>query len=122
MQKAYGLRVAAQTSFNPTFMYRALADGQVDVITAFSSDGRIIADDLVTLADPRAALPRYDAILLVSPQRAGDLAFRAALQPVVGAIDLAHMRRANLEVDRDADKFTPRRAAEELGRELGLLK
>ena len=33
-------------------MYRAVADGSADVITAFSSDGRIAALDLVTLADP----------------------------------------------------------------------
>ena len=45
-------------------MYRAVADGSADVITAFSSDGRIAALDLVTLADPRRALPSYDAVLL----------------------------------------------------------
>jgi osmoprotectant transport system permease protein len=53
-------------------MYRAVADGSADVITAFSSDGRIAALDLVTLADPRRALPSYDAVLLVSPGHAND--------------------------------------------------
>jgi osmoprotectant transport system permease protein len=38
-------------------MSRALADGSADVISAFSSDGRIAAMDLVTIADPRAAPP-----------------------------------------------------------------
>ena len=33
-------------------MYRALEDGEADVISAFSSDGRIAADHLVVLTDP----------------------------------------------------------------------
>ena len=66
----YGLRFAEQRSYSPTFMYRAVAQGSADVITAFSSDGRIAALDLVTLADPRRALPSYEAVLLVAPRRA----------------------------------------------------
>ena len=30
-------------------MYQAVADGEVDVISAFTSDGRIAADDLLVL-------------------------------------------------------------------------
>jgi osmoprotectant transport system permease protein len=46
--------------------------GEADVISAFSSDGRIAADDLVVLGDPKGALPPYDAVILLSPKRAGD--------------------------------------------------
>jgi len=108
---AYGLRFAATRSFSPTFMYRAIADGSVDVISAFSSDGRIAALDLVTLADPRRALPSYEALLLVSPRRAHDARFLAALRPLVGAIPIERMRQANLMVDRDSDKKSPAEAA-----------
>jgi len=111
VQSRYGLSFARQTSYSPTFMYRAVADGSVDVITAFSSDGRIAALDLVTLADPRRALPSYDAVLLVSPARAGDQRLLAALRPLIGAISVERMRRANLMVDRDTDKKTPAEAA-----------
>ena len=53
MKGAYGLTFKAkQVQYQPTFMYRALTSGQADVISAFSSDGRIAADDLVVLADP----------------------------------------------------------------------
>ena len=38
-------------------MYRALAGGEADVICAFSSDGRIAADKLVILTDPKARDP-----------------------------------------------------------------
>ena len=122
VRDAYGLRFAAVKSYNPTFMYRALDDGQADVITAFSSDGRILSQNLVTLDDPKNAFPHYDAMILIAPKRAGDERLRAALQPLVGAIDLARMRRANLDVDRDANKLTPLQAAERLGKEAGVLK
>ncbi|MEI2735149.1 MAG: glycine betaine ABC transporter substrate-binding protein [Rhodoblastus sp.] len=122
VRDAYGLRFANMRSYNPTFMYRALDEGQADVITAFSSDGRILSQNLVTLDDPNNALPHYDAVILIAPKRANDEKLRAALRPLVGAIDLARMRRANLDVDRDADKLTPLQAAERLGNEVGLLK
>lgn len=108
---AYGLRFAEMRSYNPTFMYRAIADGSADVISAFSSDGRIAALDLVTLADPHHALPSYDAVVLISPRHADDPAFIAALRPLIGAIPIERMRRANLMVDRDTDKRTPTEAA-----------
>ena len=98
VRDAYGLSFATVKSYNPTFMYRALEDGQADVITAFSSDGRILAQDLVTLGDPKNALPHYDAIVLISPKRAGDAKLLAALEPLVGAIDLERMRRARVQI------------------------
>lgn len=111
VRDAYRLRFAATRAYSPTFMYRALASGQVDVISAFSSDGRIAADHLVVLADPRQALPHYDALLLLSPARAHDARFRAALAPLVNAIPVRRMRAANYLVDRDRGKATPAAAA-----------
>lgn len=111
VEAAYGLSFAEARSYNPTFMYRAIADGSADVLSAFSSDGRIAALDLVTLSDPRGALPSYEAVLLVSPRRAGDREFLAALKPLLGAVPIERMRQANLMVDRDSDKRSPQDAA-----------
>jgi osmoprotectant transport system permease protein len=111
VEAAYGLRFAGQRSYSPTFMYRAIADGSADVLSAFSSDGRIAALDLVTLGDPKGALPSYEAVLLVSPKRARDAQFVAALRPLLGAIPIERMRQANLMVDRDVDKASPQDAA-----------
>jgi len=111
VQGHYALHFAGQRSYSPTFMYRAVADGSADVITAFSSDGRVAALDLVTLADPRRALPSYDAVLLVAPRRAGEARFLTALSPLIGAFPVERMRQANLMVDRDTDKRTPAEAA-----------
>lgn len=115
---AYNLGALRQKNFAPTFMYDALASGEADVITAFSSDGRIAADKLAVLGDPQGALPAYDAILLVAPGKARDRRFLAALQPLVGAVPVAAMRRANYLVDRPDDKRSPEEAARWLARRI----
>lgn len=111
VKAAYPMNFAAARAYSPSFMYRALESGAADVISAFSSDGRIAADRLVVLGDPRQAIPGYDAILLVSPGRAGDARFLGVLAPLVGAIPVERMREANYLVDRDADKRSPGDAA-----------
>jgi osmoprotectant transport system permease protein len=119
LRNAYGLKFRKETSYQPTFMYRSLTDGEADVISAFSSDGRIAADHLVVLADPRHALPPYDAVILVSPARIHDQRLLGALRPLIGAIPVSAMRAANYSVDRDTNKLTPAQAAATLGRGAG---
>jgi osmoprotectant transport system permease protein len=116
----YGMNFKRQVQYQPTFMYRALASGQVDVISAFSSDGRIAADDLVVLTDPRHALPPYDAVLLLSPKRATDPKLLGAVRPLIGKIPVEAMRAANQSVDRDQNKSTPAQAAKSLAAKAGL--
>ncbi len=111
VESRYSIHFLDQRAYVPTFMYRAIADGSADVASAFSSDGRVAALDLVTLADPRGALPSYDAVLLLSPRAARDPKLVAALLPLVGAISIDRMRAANLMVDRDEAKRTPDEAA-----------
>ncbi len=120
LQTTYALRFRRTRAFNPTFMYRALHGGDVDVISAFSSDGRIAADDLLVLEDPRHAIPNYDAIVLLSPRRSDDRRLREALQPLIGKIDVKSMRTANYTVDRDSAKQTPDQAARALAETIGL--
>jgi osmoprotectant transport system permease protein len=120
LRDAYRLSFRAQRSYTPTFMYRALDSGDADVITAFSSDGRIAAQNLLVLADPRQALPSYDAVLLMSPRRARDVTLIRALTPLIGKISVEKMREANFMVDRDTDKASPREAARFLASASGL--
>lgn len=111
VRDAYGLKFKSEKSYSPTFMYGALRGGEADVISAFSSDGRVAAEGLTVLADPRHAIPPYDAVILVSPRRAKDAAFVEALRPLVGSITVERMRQANYMVDRETDKATPDAAA-----------
>ena len=96
LQKAYGLKFRAQRQMQPDFMYAAAASGEVDVIAGYTSDGLIAKYDLVVLDDPRHAIPPYDAIMLLAPKRAKDEALKTALMPLLGRIDIAAMREANL--------------------------
>jgi osmoprotectant transport system permease protein len=111
LRTAYGLSFRQERQMQPIFMYKAVADGEVDVITAFSSDGRVAEYDLVTLDDPKQAIPPYDAVLLASPARANDAALAAALRPLIGKISIERMREANLAVSRETGQQPPEQAA-----------
>ncbi len=113
VRDSYGLAFkGAPRGMDPGLMYESIARGSVDVVCAYSSDDRILAHDLAILEDPRRTLPPYDAILLLSAQAAQREEVCAALRPLVGAIDIERMKRANLRVDEE--KQTPRQAAAEL--------
>lgn len=114
IERTYELRFAKKTSFDSALMYEALAKGQIDVLVAFSSDGRIAANDLVVLDDPRGAIPPYDAMLLLGPKAAEDARVVCALRPLRGAITVERMREANHEVDRAVNKQSPAEAARHL--------
>jgi osmoprotectant transport system permease protein len=111
LKETYGLSFRELVSFDSTFMYEAVNSGEVEVIAAFSSDGRIAAYDLVVLEDTAPAFPPYDAVLLLSKRAANDSSVVRALEPLIGAIPVDRMRRANLMVDRERDKKTPKEAA-----------
>lgn len=105
--KTYGLSFKSRRQMQPDFMYPAIASGEVDVIAGYTSDGLIAKLDLVTLNDPKHAIPPYDAILLLSPRAANNEALKAALQPLIGRIDIASMREANLRASGGEDATSP---------------
>ena len=116
IRDTYGLAFRQQRQMQAEFMYPAAAAGEVDVISAYTSDGRIAQFALQVLDDPRHAIPPYDAILLVSPKRTADQAFLAALQPLVDAISVETMRDANRRASEGA---TPEAVARWLGDQIG---
>jgi osmoprotectant transport system permease protein len=119
LQKAYGLAFRAQRQMQPDFMYAAVASGEVDVIAGYTSDGLIAKYDLVALDDPKHAIPPYDAIVLLAPKRADDQALRAALGPLLGKIDIATMREANLRAAGGDGASSPDAVARWLGEKIG---
>ena len=98
-RNAYGLGELSTRGMDSTFMYSAIAEGEVDAIVAYTTDGRIDAFDLVLLEDPRGALPPYDAFLLLSPDNQENAALQSALAPLSLAISADLMRQANGKVD-----------------------
>ena len=116
LETTYGLRFAEERAMDPSLMYEALARGDVDVIGAYSTDGRIAAHGFAVLDDPRGVIPPYDAVLLA---RRGLTEERPALvralrARVCDAIDAPTMRELNRLVD--ADGRSPADAAATLRR------
>lgn len=120
IRDTYNLQFQKHVSYDSSIMYQAVAAGQVDVISAFSSDGRIAAYDLVVLKDLQQVIPPYDAVLLLGPTVAGHDELAQALHPLLSTIDVALMRQANQMVDRDEDRRTPAQAARWLAEQAGL--
>ena len=101
LRAAYGLNFRVERQMQPEFMYRAAADGEVDVIAAYTSDGQIMTYGLIVLTDVKHVIPSYDAILLISPKRADDIKLMTALNPLLGSIDVKTMRAANARASKD---------------------
>jgi len=98
--KAYGIKFGVTMDMDPGLMYAALADGQVDAICAFSTDGRIVAYKLRVLKDDRMFFPPYDAAPIIRSELLRDLPeLRSALAPLAGTISDELMQRMNYAVD-----------------------
>jgi len=99
----YKLNFAERRSFDPTLMYSAIEEGAVDVISAYSTDGRIASYHLVVLEDPEQALPPYDAVLLLSRNAGSRADLTSALRQFIHSISDSVMRQANKLVDIDGE-------------------
>lgn len=100
-QSTYGLEFRENVGMDASIMYSACDDGAVDVVAAFSSDGRIAAYDLVVLLDDRNVFPPYDAIVLLSRRANDKPEVVQAVASLVNSIDDNTMRLANKLVDVD---------------------
>jgi osmoprotectant transport system permease protein len=106
LKQKYHLRFAQQRTFDPSLMYAAVKERKVDVISAYSTDGRIVAYDLLVLPDPKQALPPYDAVLLLSPRASANVKLAQALKPFIHGISNETMRQANNLVDVEKQSVT----------------
>jgi glycine betaine/choline ABC-type transport system substrate-binding protein len=83
-----------------TLSYRALADGQVDVIAGDATSALIDAFDLTPLADSRRYFPPYSAIPVVrTAALLQQPAIGRALARLAGRISDTDMRALNAAVD-----------------------
>jgi len=121
LRRAYGFPFGQVQDIEPGLMYKAIAGGQVDVITAFATDGRIAAYNLTLLADDREFFPPYYAAPVVRSQTLQTYpALRRALNTLGDTLDVATMRELNFKVVHD--KRSPREVAREFLRSHGLLR
>ena len=104
VRDTYGLDFREQRAMDASLMYQAAATEEVDVIAAYTTDGRITAYDLRVLEDSRGAIPPYDAIVLAGARLAREAPdVLRALARLDGAIDADRMRAMNLQVDEQGE-------------------
>jgi osmoprotectant transport system permease protein len=99
--RAYGLQfVSRPREMDLSLSYRALADGEVDIIAGNSTDGMIATLGLAQLEDDRHYFPPYEAVMLLRRDTLERLPqAREALRLLAGRISTDEMRRLNYEVD-----------------------
>ncbi len=101
LKEHYDFEISGRISqMDSGLMYRAARDGDVDVINAFATDGRIPAYDLIVLEDDRRFFPPYYAAPLV---RKEVLAQNPGLEDVLnlpaGRISDEKMQELNYRAD-----------------------
>ena len=104
LERRYGFRPRAVRSLLQTVKYTAVAEGAVDVIDGYSTDGLIARHGLVVLEDDRRLFPPYEAAALVSARLVHELPHAVlALQRLSGRLDVQTMRGLNRRVEVDGE-------------------
>lgn len=99
IEKVYGMKFASINNFSGTLMYTAIVSNNVDVITAFSTDGLLQKYDLVLLEDDKHFFPPYYMCPFLNMDTAEEYPeLAAALNELGGAIDDYTMQGLNYEV------------------------
>lgn len=118
LRRVYGVDFRSRQPLMQAVKYQALAEGAVDVIDGYSTDGALDRYALVVLEDDRGFFPPYEAAALLSPATARSRpGVVAALTELSGRISAATMRRANrrAEVNGDPVEAVARDVLLELG-------
>lgn len=100
LTKKYGIEFASVRDIDPNIIYSVLAEKQVDIISAYSTDGRISVYGFTTLEDDLHFFPPYHAVIIGNQKT---LKRYPALAPVLeklsGTLNDDTMRGLNYEVD-----------------------
>jgi len=120
LQRVYGLRPRQVRSLVQAVKYRALAEGAVDVVDGYSTDGLLARYDLAVLEDDRGFFPPYQAAALVGARVWRDSPDAVAeLTRLSGRLDEQMMRELNRRVEVDGAPVAT--VAADALRSLGLL-
>lgn len=86
---------------DPGLMYQAIQSKKVDVISGFSTDGRIKAYDLMVLEDDKNYFPPYDAVPIVRNETLSQYPqLKSSLDELSGQLSDDVMTQLNYQVDQ----------------------
>ncbi len=99
LRDVYGLYLNPKI-VNDAIMYKAAFEGDLDIISGYSTDGRIKAFDLVVLTDDKKIFPPYDAAPIIKTQTLKRFpGLEAALNLLAGRINDSVMTDLNYRTD-----------------------
>ena len=100
IRNLYNFDFQKKIVMDPTLMYESVHNKQVDVITAYTSDGRVQKYDLLILKDKKKAIPPYHTMVLLSEKAAKEKPLLLqALKNLNNSINLKTMQMLNFLVD-----------------------
>jgi osmoprotectant transport system substrate-binding protein len=100
LKSTYGLRFSATRTMDLGLLYKALEDGQVDMIAANATDGLLSQGALAVLSDDRHAFPPYQVSIAVRRQALERIpGLREALAGLSGKLSNTTMQELNYQVD-----------------------
>lgn len=118
--KAYGLNFKQTADMDNGLKYQALFDGQIDVMSAFTTDGQLSDPRVTALKDDLAFYPSYQAGFVVRTDVLADHPeLKTVLNQLSGQIDEATMSKMNYAVE--VEKKTPQSVAKAFLKEKGML-
>ena len=119
LQQKYGLKFKEVVGMQQTLKYQATANGDVDLLDVYTTDGRLFVYDFLILEDDQKFFPPYDATALVrgeTLERHPELALVLSL--LTNALTPERMRKWNLRVQEQGEPVT--RVAREMLQDLHL--
>ncbi len=121
LEKTYGIAFSGRPrQLDPGIVYRAVANGDVDVVDTYSTDGRIPAFKLVVLQDDKRFFPPYYAAPVVREEALREHPeLRQVLNKLAGKVSESDMQRLNYEVDQQEKR--PEDVARRFLKEKGLI-
>ncbi|WP_162053033.1 ABC transporter permease/substrate-binding protein [Pontibacter pamirensis] len=118
LKETYGLDLNT-VIMAPALVYKAVYEGDVDVIDGYSTDGKIKTYSLRVLEDDQNSFPPYHAALLVrEPVLLRHPELREVLEMLSGTINDSTMTALNYQVD--FDKAAPAAVAQAFLKQQGL--
>jgi len=101
IDKVYGFTFGKVRQMQPTLMYEAIKNNQVDAIGAYTTDSRVDLYNLSIVEDDKGALPPYDAVIIVRKEMAENEELLKIFKILEDQINTETMRRLNKLYDID---------------------
>jgi len=99
LNSIYNITFGEIKSMEPTLMYNAIENDEVDAIPPYTTDTRIDSYNLRVLIDDKAALPPYEAVFLVTDEISQNQTIVDVLSVLDGIVTAEKMREMNAEWD-----------------------